>query len=96
MGQANRRGAFEQRKAHATQQRDGVMLEVEMSRRLRYHQECAAYDTMVWWQIEMSEQRNDHITMKRTGMQMKMAQLLGMAFVAGWEPLAKFTVSIKE
>jgi hypothetical protein len=84
LGQASRRGSFEQRKALAIQREQERLDAIEEKRRLRYRQECAAHDTMVWWQIEMSERRYDHIARRKTKDQMMLAQLFGMAYGAGW------------
>jgi len=84
MGQASRRGTFEQRKSLAIQREQERLEAIESTRRIRYQQECAAYDTMVWWQIDITEQRHERIVRKRTQSQMMMAQLFGMAYGAGW------------
>ena len=84
MGQASRRGTFEQRKALALEREQERLDAIEEKRRLRYRQECDAYATMVWWQIEMSEQRHGRIASRRTKNQMMLAQLFGMAYGAGW------------
>ncbi len=87
MGQASRRGNFEHRRDIAIQREQERLNAIEEKRRLRFRQECAAYDTMVWWQIEMSEQRHNRIIQKRTNTQMMLAQLFGMAYGGGWGPL---------
>lgn len=84
MGQASRRGTFEQRKALAIQREQERLDAIEEKRRLRYQQECQAYDTMVWWQLEMSERRHYQIRKRRTDTQMALASLFGMAYGAGW------------
>jgi hypothetical protein len=84
LGQASRRGTFEQRKALAIQLEQARVAAIEEKRQLRYQQECQAYNTMVWWQIDMTEQRQHRITRKRTKDQMMLAQLFGIACGAGW------------
>lgn len=84
MGQASRRGTFDQRKALALEREQERLAAIEAKRRLRYQQECDAYDTMVWWQIDMSERRHDAIRNRKTRSQPALAQLFGMAYGAGW------------
>jgi hypothetical protein len=78
MGQASKRGTFEQRKALAIQREQKRLALIEENRQLRYQQECKAYDTMTWWQIEMSERRYDNITRRRSRSLMQLATVFGM------------------
>jgi hypothetical protein len=78
MSQAKRRGTYEQRVAQA-QERERLRLQtIDEARRLRYLEEVRAWDTMVWWQIEMTERR-EYIRRKRmTEMQVTLAGIFGM------------------
>ncbi len=84
VGQASRRGTFEQRKSAAIQLEQERLAAIEEKRRLRYQQDQQAYDTMVWWQIEMSERRYYQRMKRRTNTQMALASLFGMAYDGGW------------
>jgi hypothetical protein len=78
MGQAKRRGSFEERKAHAVHVEQLKTLSRTKARQLRYHQESEAFRLMVWWQFEMSAERYDRIKKSEMEYQMAMAQTLGV------------------
>jgi hypothetical protein len=84
MGQASRRGSFEQRKTLAIEREQERIAAIEAKRHLQYQQECAAYDMMSEAQIEMSHLRFNHIVRRKTKNQMRLAQLLGVACGSGW------------
>jgi len=85
LGQASRRGTFEQRKAAALQREQDRLDAIEAARRLRYQQECNAHSVMVWWQIEMSEERHARIMRAKLKSQMEWASLMGMIYGMGWD-----------
>ena len=57
MGQASRRGTFEERKAQAIERQQKMADILEFEKQKRFEQECLAEDLMVWWQRDMSRER---------------------------------------
>lgn len=84
MGQASRRGSFEDRQAQAIERKRQLNLAIQMERQKRIEQEALAWNTMVWWQIEMTEARYRRIKKRELDMNMTMATLLGMAYRGSW------------
>jgi hypothetical protein len=80
MGQAKKRGTFEERKALAIQREEDRLNAIEAARSLRYQQEVEAYKLMVWWQVDMSEQRHRNIMRRRWQGQRDAAALLSIAY----------------
>lgn len=56
MGQAKRKGTLEQRILQAKQKEQLRLSEIKALKALRERQEIQAYETMVWWQLELSEE----------------------------------------
>jgi hypothetical protein len=88
MGQAKRRGSFEERKAQAIQKEQDRLGAIEAKRQLKYEQEIQAYKTMVWWQIDLSEIRYERIMKAKHKSQMGWASLMGMCYGMGWNSLS--------
>ncbi|BET58110.1 MULTISPECIES: hypothetical protein [Geobacter] len=84
MGEASKRGTFEQRKEQAIQRKQAEQDTIRAKLELRKQQEEQAWKIMVWWQIELSERRYYQIRKRRTDTQMALASLLGMAYGGRW------------
>lgn len=84
MGQARRRGTFEQRKALAIQRKQERLKAIENAKQLRYLQECEAYSVMTEDQIILSEDRHARIIKAKMKSQLDWATLYGMIYGMGW------------
>jgi len=89
LGQASKRGSFKQRKALAIQREQDRLATIEEKRQLRHQQECDAYSIMVWWQIDMSEDRHARIIRAKQKSQMEWASLMGMICGMGWDSFSR-------
>lgn len=65
MSQSKRRGTFEERKAQAIQREADRLQAIQDAKDLRHAQELQAWRTMVWWQIEMTEERYNRFVKRR-------------------------------
>lgn len=83
MGQASKRGTFEQRREQAILRKQAEQDAIRAKWELRKQQEEQAWKTMVWWQIEMSERRYYAIRKRKTDTRMMLSQLLGMVYGGG-------------
>lgn len=84
MGAANRRGPPEVRLAQARQLEQERLDLIEAKKQRRRDEEVLANMTMVWWQLEMSEERERLILKRRSEAQLGLVSLLGMAYGGGW------------
>lgn len=76
MGQASRHGTYEERVAQA-QQRERLKRAAEIRVQLeRAQQERLAWETMVWWQREMTMQRIKGFLARQNRIQGSLSQLL--------------------
>jgi hypothetical protein len=84
VGQASKRGTFEQRKANALQREQDWLAEIELDRQLVYQRHVDAYKQMVWWQRDMSEERHAVIMRAKMRSHLAWAGLMGMIHGMGW------------
>lgn len=80
MGEAARRGNRDARVAQAIQRRQAEEDAQAEAKKLRQRQEMQAYATMVWWQLDMSEERHRRIIRRRLQVQETFATIMGMAY----------------
>lgn len=77
MSQSKRRGTFEERKAQAIQREADRLQAVQDAKDLRHEQELQAWRTMVWWQVEMTEERYNRWAKRKHKRDMDMAVMAG-------------------
>lgn len=88
MGQAKRRGTREQRVEQVLQWQREVEAAREARLEARRMQERQVYETMVWWQIELSEERHRRYIRAMQKRQEVWAALMGTIYGMGWDYFA--------
>jgi hypothetical protein len=78
MGQASRRGDLATRVQQALDRKQAIRNLADENRMLRLKQEIDAWETMTWWQVDMTERRYERIQKKKLDSNMAMATLLGI------------------
>jgi len=84
MGQARRRGSFEERKALALAREQEKQASIRAKWELRESQESEAWTLMTEEQIDMTHDRFNRVSRRQANHQMQLASLLGMIVGGDW------------
>jgi hypothetical protein len=90
MGQANRRGTFEQRKTASMVKQEEEINAITALKHSHWVIQSKAYDTMTWWQLDMSEEREAKIKKAKLKAQMDYAAVAGMMYGNSFDLLSKY------
>jgi hypothetical protein len=80
MGQAARRGSLEVRKRLSIQKEVDRLNTIEAHKQMLFQREIDAYKIMVWWQIDLSEERYHRIMKRKYKRDRDLAQLAGLLY----------------